>query len=325
MKLSRLTQELRDFPGVQRKKVVGKCLKAMQGAWSFGDVAVGPGDDAAVIRADGGGYLLLAADGILPTLVERDPLRAGRAAVLVNVNDIYAMGGRPLAMVNVMAGLDDGQIEGISQGIRQECERLRVPMLGGHISPEGRTPFLAASVLGKAKALLKDRNARPDQEILLAVDLRGERWGDYLLNWDSHANKGSDVVCQDLGILCGLAEEGLCAAAKDVSNAGILGSLAMMLECAGLGATVDLNRIEAPEPFEFVEWLKVYPSYGFLLVCDAEARPETLRRFWERGIWAGEIGRTDSSRALRLSWKGEQETLFDFSQAGILNLPPQAG
>jgi selenophosphate synthetase-related protein len=321
MTLSDLVQELRGFSGIRRKGAVGTCLRAMDGAWEFGDVVVGPGDDAAVLRAEDGSYLLLAADGILPALVEQDPVRAGRAAVLVNVNDIYAMGGRPLALVNVLAGVDEGQIEAVSQGIREECERLRVPMVGGHISPEGRAPFLAASVLGRAEALLTDRNAGPDQEILLALDLRGERWGEYLLNWDSHAKKDSGALCDDLAILCTLAEEDGCVAAKDVSNAGILGSLAMLLENAGLGAEVDLARVQIPGPFDLLDWLKVYPSYGFLLVCKPEAKAATLRRFRERGIWADGIGRTDDSGQLRLSWKGEEAVLFDFSQAGVLNLP----
>jgi selenophosphate synthetase-related protein len=319
MNLPKLTRELKGFAGIQRKGAIGKCLRAMEGAWSFGDVVQGPGDDAAVMRADEGGYLLLAADGIVPALLKQDPARAGRAAVLVNVNDIYAMGGRPLAMVNVLAGVDEQQVEAISHGIREECQRLQVPMVGGHISPEGTSPFLAASVLGRAKALLMDRSTRPGQEILLAVDLRGERWGDYLLNWDSHAGKDSDTLCEDLAVLCGLAEEGLCATAKDVSNAGILGSLAMILENAGLGARVDLHCIEVPDSFGLLDWLKVYPSYGFLLVCDKEAESVARGRFEERGIWVNGIGQTNDSRVLRLSWEGEEDVLFDFSQSGIFN------
>ena len=80
MNLPNLTRELRAFPGIQRKGAIGKCLRAMEGAWDFGDVLQGPGDDAAVIRADNGGYLLLAADGIVPALLEMDPARAGRQA-----------------------------------------------------------------------------------------------------------------------------------------------------------------------------------------------------------------------------------------------------
>jgi hypothetical protein len=133
--------------------------------------------------------------------------------------------------------------------------------------------------------------------------------------------KDSKTLCDDLSILCALAEEGACVAAKDVSNAGILGSLAMLLENAGLGAQVDLSRIEVPDSFDLLDWLKVYPSYGFLLVCDQQAKAATLRRFEERGIWANGIGRTDNSRELRLSWKGDEHVFFDFSRSGILGLP----
>ncbi len=320
MALSRLAEELRAYAGIRRKEAVGECLRAMRGAWDFGNVLQGPGDDAAVLKADDGSYLLLAADGILSSLVTQDPVRAGRAAVLVNVNDIYAMGGRPLALVNVVAGVDGFRMASIAEGIREECRRLNVPMVGGHISPEGTTPFLAAGVLGKARALLMDRAAGPGQEILLALDLRGERWGASMLNWDSHVNKSARVLCADLEVLPGLAEEGLCAAAKDVSNAGILGSLAMLLEHAGLGARVDLARLEVPEPFDLLDWLKVYPSYGFLLVCDPQAGRTTLGRFRDRGIWAEWIGTTNRTQTLCLSLDGEEEVLFDFQRGGILNL-----
>lgn len=52
----------------------------------------GVGDDCAAI-ADGDGYLLLAAEGLLPQFLASDPWFAGWSAVMVNVSDIYAMGG----------------------------------------------------------------------------------------------------------------------------------------------------------------------------------------------------------------------------------------
>ena len=56
-------------------------------------------------------YLLLAADGIMPQLLINEPYAAGKAAVMVSVNDIYSMGGRPIAMVNVLAyGNEEGRI-----------------------------------------------------------------------------------------------------------------------------------------------------------------------------------------------------------------------
>jgi selenophosphate synthetase-related protein len=290
----------------------------MQDAWSFGDVVLGPGDDAAVLQNPSAKHLLLAADPILPLLVEKDPYQAGRAAALVNANDIFAMGGTPLAMVNVMVGVNEEQEEAICRGLREESLRLKVPLVGGHISPEGGTPFLAVAMVGEAKVLLADHLARSGQEIVLAMDLRGERWGDYILNWDSHAAKDAGTLCNDLGVLCKLAEQGMCVAAKDVSNAGILGSLAMLLENAGLGAAVDLEQVSVPEPFTLADWLKIYPSYGFLLICSRDAKSSVLERFEARGIWAQRIGETDSSNKLLLRRRGERAVLFDFNKQGIL-------
>jgi len=317
MRLSSLIEDLQQYPGIRRKKAVGRILRGLEGVWDFGDTILGPGDDAAVLKTDRGRYLLLAADSILPLLVREDPYNAGRSAVLVNANDIYAMGGRPLAMVNLLSGQTEDQEAEILRGMRDECARLRVPMVGGHVSPEGDSPFLAAAVVGEAAALLADRNAGPGQEIVLALDLRGRRWGDFLLNWDSHGAKEADTLCEDLGLLCTLAEESLVVAAKDVSNAGILGSLAMLLEQAGVGASVDLECIRVPDPFSLSDWLKVYPSYGFLLLCDPSAAQEVLERFHGRGIWANRIGKTNRTSRLLLQQEGEEGVLFDFSCAGI--------
>ncbi len=53
---------------------------------------------AAIPEADG--YLLLAAEGILPQFLEAEPWFAGWSAVMLNVSDIYAMGGRPITEIN---------------------------------------------------------------------------------------------------------------------------------------------------------------------------------------------------------------------------------
>jgi selenophosphate synthetase-related protein len=59
------------------------------------------GDDCAAIQ-DGDDWLLLAAEGMLPSFVAEDPWFAGYSAVMVNLSDIAAMGGRPLALVDVL-------------------------------------------------------------------------------------------------------------------------------------------------------------------------------------------------------------------------------
>src|SRR4051812_14482862 len=64
-----------------------------------GDIRVG--DDCAAIP-DGDEWLLFAAEGMLESFVAQDPWFAGYSAVMVNLSDVAAMGGRPLAIVDVL-------------------------------------------------------------------------------------------------------------------------------------------------------------------------------------------------------------------------------
>ena len=92
----------------------------------------------------------LAADGIMTRLLVSEPYAAGKAAVMVAVNDIYSMGGRPLAMVNVLASGDEDHRSKVVEGIKKGCEKLRVPMVGGHLHPDapGEFSFFGCSHFG---------------------------------------------------------------------------------------------------------------------------------------------------------------------------------
>src|SRR4030066_890552 len=96
MKLEDLVKAIRQYRGVVRNgrvSAVAAGLSPLQSA----DVLAAYGEDAAVIKV-GKEILLMAADGIVQDLVDRNPYWAGYCAVLVNVNDIAAMGGQSIAM-----------------------------------------------------------------------------------------------------------------------------------------------------------------------------------------------------------------------------------
>src|SRR5258707_1510679 len=63
--------------------------------------AIRLGDDCAAIP-DNDGFLLFAGEGMLESFVADDPWFAGYSAVMVNLSDIAAMGGRPLAIVDIL-------------------------------------------------------------------------------------------------------------------------------------------------------------------------------------------------------------------------------
>ena len=64
------------------------------------------GDDCAAIP-DGDGFLLLAIEGFMNEFVAGDPWFAGWCGVMVNVSDVAAMGGRPIAVVDAVWAASD--------------------------------------------------------------------------------------------------------------------------------------------------------------------------------------------------------------------------
>src|SRR5512136_3354019 len=100
MNLESLVEELRLFVGITRKKQIGDLTRHFQ--ISSERIIADFGEDAAVID-NGQEVMLLAADGIWSNLMEADPEWSGYCSVLVNVHDIAAMGGWPVAMVDILS------------------------------------------------------------------------------------------------------------------------------------------------------------------------------------------------------------------------------
>ena len=187
--IEQLIADLKEFSGLQRKKGINAILNSLKPVGSLGFAEDSLGDDAAIIK-NGSEYLLLAAEEINRTLLSADPWWAGFCAVLTNVNDIYAMGGEPLALVNTLSFGTAEQGESILRGMRDACEKYGVPMVGGHFTPESDCPTLSAAILGKAKQVLTSFNAQAGDSLIAAVELQGKQYKNFL-NWDCISDKSS--------------------------------------------------------------------------------------------------------------------------------------
>ena len=100
MNIESLIQQLREKKGLRAKKDIQPAARIFphQPFPNLGQASL-LGDDAAVLPAQKG-KLLIACEGMHPSLVAEDPWFAGWCAVLVNLSDIAAMGGRPVALLN---------------------------------------------------------------------------------------------------------------------------------------------------------------------------------------------------------------------------------
>lgn len=271
------------------------------------------GDDCAAIR-DGDGFLLFAAEGMLESLVAADPWFAGYSAVMVNLSDVASMGGRPLAVVDVLWSSDAAISAEIWEGMSAASRAYNVPIVGGHTTrTRSGGAFLAAAVLGKAKHLITSFDAQPGDDLLMAVDLRGSFRRDKPF-WNASVDAPPERLQGDLALLPKLAGNAWRVAGKDVSNGGIVGTLAMLLECSGVGAELWLDRLPQPPGVELAKWLISFPSYGYLLSVKPDSSERVTALFHERDIACAGVGKITASPSLTLAY-GMARTEFPNGEA----------
>ena len=225
------------------------------------------GDDAALLPAQSG-QLLMACEGMHPDLVAEDPWFAGWSSVLVNLSDIAAMGGRPLAVVNSVWTQEPGSLQRLLEGMSCACDRFAVPMVGGHSNQQSPYQALSVAVLGVAQGpVLSARLASPGDELWLVVNRSGSFYRHYPF-WDAATKANPGLLRSHLSLLPALAADGIVHAAKDISMGGLCGTAVMFAESCGASITLELDAIERPEEVEEQAWLSCFPSFGFLLAVD---------------------------------------------------------
>jgi len=277
------------------------------------------GDDGAAIP-HGDEYLIVCGEAIHPAFVRSDPRAAGAAAVVTNVSDVRAMGGRPLGLVDMLVSPDREHAEAVLDGIAWAAGLLGVDVVGGHLTL-GHEPALSASCTGVARRPLRAANARPGDELLAAFCLEGR----YTANtpfFSSLRDRAPDKVRDDGEALVEVAESGAAHAARDVSMPGVAGSLLQLLEAAGCGATLELDRIPRPNDVSVERWLETFPSFGFLIAAPPGAGNHAAEPFLRRGLACATCGRLDDSSVLRLAAGGDTAVLWDLNREPFTHLGP---
>jgi selenophosphate synthetase-related protein len=312
IELSKIKELTKTYAGVKRKAPVQHIFSQLVSNQQWGKQLPNFGDDAAVIP-NGDGYLLLSADGIMPSLLAYEPYAAGKASIMVCVNDIYSMGGRPLAMVNVLGCSDKKMRDEIIEGLRKGCDKLRVPMVGGHLHPDSPFPSLSLAALGFAKKVLRSHLAQDGQDIVVAVDLDGKPGCKSVTSWDTNSGKSSEEIIHRLEALPIIAEKELANCCKDISNAGLLGTISIMMENSARGAIINISKIPVPKGIDFIQWNHCFQGYGFVMGVDPEFTDEVISIFDARSVTASVVGKVSNERKVIITDGFLRETLFDFN------------
>ena len=340
--LRRIIETVRTYPGLTRKAPIREVVEALSiapNAYMGLEIIADFGDDAAAVRLpgpvagkrmadkdlDGGIVYLLAADGIMQSLIDQDPHWAGYCSVLVNVNDIAAMGGLPIGMVNVISARDKKVLAKMIRGMREGCEKFGVPMLGGHTHPDADHGSIAVSIFGVARkgGVICSHTARPGDAILFVFDLEGKVTPGIPYSWDNTSMRTPREVRSRIKAMNAIGERRLVTSGKDISNPGMLGTLGMLLETSDMGGIVDLGKIPCPPDLEFSHWLTVYHGCGFVLTAPAENVGRIKRLMGSRGLAVAHCGEVTRKRQLVLKHpSGEHGVLFDLSKDVISGARP---
>ncbi|GAA4886882.1 MSMEG_0567/sll0787 family protein [Actinomycetospora straminea] len=263
-------------PHVRMRWPVGRfaalvaATKAPLGALVAGLAGTGAhvGDDGAPVP---GSDVVAACDAILPAMVERDPEWAGWCGVLVNVNDLAAMGAAPTALLDAVGARDASFAHRVLTGLRAAADAYGVPVIGGHTQLEVPAS-LAVTALGRTTTPVPASGGRPGMAVRLTADLHGTwRPGYTGRQWDSTSTRAPADLRAMVGAL-GPHAAHRPAAAKDVSMAGVVGTLGMLAEASGTGAVLDVAAVPRPAGTTLADWLTCFPGFA-LLTADEPGAP----------------------------------------------------
>jgi thiamine-monophosphate kinase len=208
-----------------------------------GRVVVGPGDDAAVVRA-ARRPLLLTTDTLVEDVHFRStwatPRALGRRAFAVNASDLAAMGGVPrfaLLSFEVPPEMPVARLDALTAGFAAAARRAGARLVGGNLA---RGPHLAVTValIGEAPGRIVTRAGARAGDLLYVTGALGAA--------GLAVGRGRLAVAPDR-VAAGVALARVASAMIDVSD-GLVQDVGHVCRASGVGATVELGRLPVARP-----------------------------------------------------------------------------
>ncbi len=220
------------------------------------DLLVGPdmSDDAAVYRLDDETALVVTTDFFTP--IVDDARDWGRIAAVNALSDVYAMGGRPLVALNLVAWprevLPFSLLGEVLEGAASAVAEAGCVIGGGH-SIDDAEPKFGLAVVGTVHPdrILTNRGARPGDDLVLTKplgigavttalkrDLAQPHHVAAAVAAMTTLNAGAAAAVRQVGI----GPDGV-HAGTDVTGFGLLGHLREVVVASGVGADVDASAV----------------------------------------------------------------------------------
>ena len=207
------------------------------------------GDDAAVYALGDGRALVVTLDLFTP--VVDDPYDFGRIAAANALSDIYAMGAKPLFVLNLLAFpralLGDGLVEEIIRGGSDVAREAGVPIMGGHSvdDPEPKYGMVAVGEV-EVEELVTNTSAEVGDLLVLTKAL-GTGVVATAIKADAASQAATTAAVESMTTLnrdaaAAMKRVGV-RAATDVTGFGLLGHLSNMLLQSGVAAEIEAANV----------------------------------------------------------------------------------
>lgn len=223
---------------------------------------VGIEDDCAVVPFDGqpnNKVLLLSTDSLvegchfLRDIISPEDL--GYKAVMVNVSDIAAMGGKSLYILMSIAlpnNVEDTWLNGYLKGVSDACSEVGIFLIGGDTTASKDGIFINFTIVGEVeKSHVKYRKNAKNGDLICITAGLGDSLAGFHSLMEGSVNRLTQKHCRpkahfNEGLWLGKQE--FVHAMMDLSD-GLYLDLARMMLASGVGAEINLDKIPLSKDF----------------------------------------------------------------------------
>ncbi len=216
-----------------------------------GAVALGIGDDCALLQPTAGMQLAISSDMLVEGrhfFADVDPFTLGHKALAVNLSDLAACGAKPLAFTLALSlpKADEAWLAPFSRGLMALAAEHNCALIGGDTT---QGPLnICITVFGEVpeqQALLRS-GAQAGDDIYVSGTLGDARLalealrGNFTLPKDAFLSAQARLQTPTPRVALGMALRGIASSAIDLSD-GLLGDLEHILKQSQVGAAIDTS------------------------------------------------------------------------------------
>jgi len=295
------------------------------------DVALGIGDDAALLTAPRGQEVVVTTDTLIAGRHfpdDTDPQAVGWKALAVNLSDLAAMGAEPrwFTLALTLRMVDPEWLASFAAGLGAMAREVGVALVGGDTTQGALSITITAMGTVPAGKAIRRSGAKAGDAICVTGALGDAALGLRLLGEGGGKGEARSADLEHLRarlhrpvprVAAGAALRDLARAAIDLSD-GLAGDLSHILEASGVGAEIRAGKLPMSPAFKNLsepeDRLELQVSGGDdyeLCVC---LPPENVARLRKRlDVPLTEIGRVVKSKGLTvLDAKGRKLAIEPF-------------